>query len=130
MRLLGVYLFVKNLEASEQFYADLGLDVEHVSDFFARGSWGDEAVLEMGTQELTLSYDPGWQQPSSTSKSTLNFEVGTRDAVDENYARMLGLGYPGHLPPIDALWQARFAILEDPDGNFVGLHSERNVDGR
>ena len=119
MRLLGVYLFVKDLAASEQFYADLGLTIEHVSDFFARGSWEEEPVLEMGTKELTLSYDPGWQQSDGVSKSTLNFEVGSRGTVDQTYSRMIGLGYSGHLAPIDALWQARFAILEDPDGNFV-----------
>jgi uncharacterized glyoxalase superfamily protein PhnB len=38
---------------------------------------------------------------------------------------MTAAGYVGHLAPIDAFWGARFAIVDDPDGNVVGLHGPR-----
>ena len=33
------------------------------------------------------------------------------------------LGYHGHLAPIDAYWGARYAEVDDPNGNIVGLQS-------
>ena len=46
-----------------------------------------------------------------------------RRAVDEVYADLAGAGYPGRQPPYDAFWGARYAIVEDPDGNPVRLMS-------
>jgi uncharacterized glyoxalase superfamily protein PhnB len=43
--------------------------------------------------------------------------------VDEIYAGLTGAGYRGHQKPYDAFWGARYAIVEDPDGNAVGLMS-------
>ena len=60
------------------------------------------------------------------SKSTINFELDSVQAVDAKYVEMTSAGYTGHLEPCDAPWQARFAIVEDPDGNFIGLHSPRD----
>lgn len=114
-----------DLDATVRFYRAVGLDVDHISDMLARASWGGEAVLEFGTEVLTRSYDPAFETPGRPSKSTTNFELATREAVDAKFAELVALGYSGHLAPIDALWGARFAIVEDPDGNFVGFHSPR-----
>jgi len=127
-RLISLYLFVKDLTATIRFYESLGLDVEHVSDQFARGSWNGDAVLEFGTAALTRSYDPAWQESEGLSKVTINFELGSRESVDAMYEKLVADGFIGHLAPCDPLWQARFAIVEDPDGNYVGLHSQRNGD--
>jgi hypothetical protein len=32
-------------------------------------------------------------------------------------------GYVIHLEPIDAFWGARYAIIDDPDGNHIGIMS-------
>jgi uncharacterized glyoxalase superfamily protein PhnB len=34
-----------------------------------------------------------------------------------------GAGYGSQQPPYDAFWGSRYAIVEDPDGNAVGLMS-------
>ena len=39
------------------------------------------------------------------------------------YADLTGAGYRGQQPPYDAFWGARYAVVEDPDGNAVGLMS-------
>ena len=39
------------------------------------------------------------------------------------YADLTGAGYAGQQPPYDAFWGARYAVVEDPDGNPVGLMS-------
>jgi uncharacterized glyoxalase superfamily protein PhnB len=36
---------------------------------------------------------------------------------------MLGHAHRGHKAPEDAFWGARYAIVEDPDGNSVGIMS-------
>lgn len=125
-RLIGIYLFVSDLEASSKFYETLGLEIERVSKVFARASWGEEVVLELGTDELTQSYDPHYQRPGELSKSTINFELNSAQAVDAKFVEMTSAGYTGHLGPCDAPWQARFAIVADPDGNFMGFHSPRD----
>ncbi len=127
-RLISLYLFVSNIGETCRFYETLGLDIEPLSDQFARASYAGDVVLEFGTSELTRSYDPEWNPPQGESKSTINFELESRDAVDLKYSAMIAAGYAGHLSPCNPLWQARFAIVEDPDGNFVGLHSPRESD--
>ncbi|MEO1510170.1 MAG: VOC family protein, partial [Cyanobacteria bacterium J06633_23] len=123
-----LYLFVDDLSKTIGFYQRLGLEIETVSNSFARASCGNGILLEFGTAELTKSYDPNWSPPGTLSKSTINFELNSREEVDETYRLMLSAGYDGHLEPCDPPWQARFAILTDPDRNFVGLHSPRSLD--
>ena len=124
--LLGVYLFVRDLSATLAFYRMLGLQSEEVSDVFARATMSNGATLEFGTAALTRSYDPNWQEPSLPATNTINFELASREAVDAMYEKLTSAGYTGHLAPCDPPWQARFAIVDDPDGNIVGLHSPRD----
>lgn len=124
--LLGVYLFVRDLEASLAFYRKLGLAIEQVSPVFARATMSNGSVIEFGCAELTRSYDPGWQEPTGPGTNTINFELPSRSAVDATYGALVDEGYSGHLAPCDPPWQARFALVDDPDGNIVGLHGPRN----
>jgi catechol 2,3-dioxygenase-like lactoylglutathione lyase family enzyme len=127
--LLGIYLFVRDLEKSLEFYEQLGLSIDRVSSFFARATMPNGAMIEFGTAELTRSYDPHWLEPAGPGTNTINFELASREAVDETYGTLIAAGYKDHLPPCDPLWQARFAIVDDPDGNVVGLHSPRDREG-
>ena len=49
--------------------------------------------------------------------------MASRDEVDEIYAELVAASYPGRQPPYDAFWGSRYAIVEDPDRNPVGLMS-------
>ena len=120
-----VYLFVRDMDASVAFYERLGLAITRIGNSHARAEWSDGARLELGTAELTRSYDPTWRQPSGAATNTLNFALPSRKAVDEMYAELTSAGYAGHLAPIDAFWGQRFAIVDDPDGNVIGLQSPR-----
>ena len=114
------------------FYRRLGLTIVQISDGFARAELNGGACLEFSTAQLTRSYDPGWDPPSGEGSNTLNFELDSRDAVDDTYAALTEAGYRGHLAPAEQPWGARFALLDDPDGNVVGLHSprDRSSEGR
>lgn len=127
MRALSLYLFVADVDRSLTFYEALGLSIEKVSGSFGRAFIGDEVILELGTADLTSSYDPGYVSPSNESKGTINFELESSQAVDDKFRQLVESGYTDHLAPIDALWQARFAIVLDPDGNQVGLHGPRSL---
>jgi len=65
--LLGVYLFVRDLGATIEFYELLGLSIERVSPIFARATMPNGAMIEFGCEELTRSYDPNW--PTRTGRS-------------------------------------------------------------
>jgi uncharacterized glyoxalase superfamily protein PhnB len=37
---------------------------------------------------------------------------------------LTGAGYEGHLPPWDAVWGMRYAVVHDPDGTPVDLFAD------
>lgn len=126
-RMRGVYLFVRDLPRSTAFYRTLGLTVEVVGETLARAELPGGTLLELGTADLTRSYDPHWEPPSGPGLNTINFELGSARAVDATWAALTAAGFRGHLAPCDPPWRARFAIVDDPDGNPVGLHAPRDL---
>ena len=125
----GIYLFVGDMPATLAFYRRLGLEIDEVSDTFARADMSNGACIEFGTAELTRSYDPDWREPDGPGTNTINFGLASREAVDAMYAALTGDGHHGHLAPCDPPWRSRFALVDDPDGNVVGLHSPRTREG-
>ena len=95
--LLGVYLFVRDLPAALAFYRRLELQIEEVSNMYARATMPNGATIEFGTADLTRSYDPTWHQPTGPATNTINFELASRAAVDSTYAALIRAGYVGHL---------------------------------
>ena len=123
----NVYLFVRDMPATLAFYGRLGLTFDAPGGMFVRAEMPKgSAGLEFGTAELTRSYDPRFEEPVGVATGTLNFSVPSRQAVDDLYAELTRDGDHAYLAPIDAFWGSRFAILLDPDGNQVGLHSPRD----
>jgi len=123
----GIYVFVDALPKTIAFYELLGFALERVSADLARTQAADGLLLEFGTAALTTSYDPAWVRPGSRAKATIALELGSRAEVDAMFARVVAAGHSGHLAPCDPPWGSRFAIVEDPDGNFIGLHSTRDL---
>ena len=60
----------------------------------------------------------------------IGFGVGSREEVDRLYQELTAAGYRGQQRPYDAFWGARYAIVEDPDGNPVGLMSPSDPERR
>ena len=122
----GVYLFVRDMDAALAFYQRLGLTFDSPGGIFARAQMPDGSSLELGTAALTRGYDPNWREPSGPATNSLNFSLESREAVDAKYEELVAAGYTAHLAAIDAFWGSRYAIVDDPDGNIVGLHSPRD----
>ena len=124
MKLYGLHLFVKDMAASLAFYRRLGLRFPDGSDAQVHVAVElDGFELSFGTFALTRGYDSGFREARGGSPNSLQFEVAARPDVDRIYGELTKAGYTGHLAPHDAFWGARYAVVDDPDGNVVGFQS-------
>jgi uncharacterized glyoxalase superfamily protein PhnB len=81
-------------------------------------------IVHFDSAALATSYNRGWREPSGTgTRSVLSFKLSSREEVDRIHDELAGLGHRSSQPPYDAFWGARYAIVEDPDGNHIGLMS-------
>jgi uncharacterized glyoxalase superfamily protein PhnB len=80
-------------------------------------------VLHLDSPKLARAYNKGWRGNTAGGNVVIGFALKSRRAVDAAYARLTKAGHKGLMPPYDAFWGARYAIVGDPDGNHVGLMS-------
>lgn len=116
-------LIVNDVDATVAFYRLLGLAIDapagasHVEFRLPNGT-----LLEIDAAQFAQTWDTGW--PGTTGSGiVIGFAVESRERVDALYADLTEAGYRGRQPPYDAFWGARYAIVQDPDGNGAGLMS-------
>jgi len=116
-------LVVSDMEASVAFYRKLGLSIpdthpewqgHHRSAQLAEG-----VDIDLDSAEFARHWNQGWHG----GMGVLGFKVETRVEVDEIYRDLVESGSRGQQEPYDAFWGARYAVVEDPDGNAVGIMS-------
>jgi catechol 2,3-dioxygenase-like lactoylglutathione lyase family enzyme len=118
-----VNIVVTDMEAAVAFYRRLGLTIPdsyaafHAHHRSAQVPGGVD--LDFDSVEFARHWDKGWQ----TGAAVFGFKVDSRERVDAIYADLTGVGYRGQQEPYDVFWGARYAIVEDPDGNAVGIMS-------
>jgi catechol 2,3-dioxygenase-like lactoylglutathione lyase family enzyme len=124
-------LVTRDMEASLAFYRALGVDIPesavwrtpsgvHHVDFTLPGG----LRLHFDSPALAKAYNRGWREPSGAgTRIVLSFKVASREDVDRIHGELTSLGHRSSQPPYDAFWGARYAIVEDPDGNPVGIMS-------
>jgi uncharacterized glyoxalase superfamily protein PhnB len=117
-----VDLIVADVKAAADFYTTLGVEVPELweQDGVAHHVEIPDAGFGFNSRQLTQGYDKAWPDASGV---VLIFHVDGRDDVDKKFAELTGAGYRAHMEPIDAFWGARYAIIDDPDGNHVGIMS-------
>jgi catechol 2,3-dioxygenase-like lactoylglutathione lyase family enzyme len=120
-----VNLVVSDMEAAVAFYRRLGLVIPDTVPAFQRHHRSAELPggidLDLDSTTFASHWDKGWR-PGRAS-AVIGFKVPTREAVDAVYADITGAGHAGQQEPYDAFWGARYAVVEDPDGNAVGIMS-------
>ena len=124
-----VNLVVTNMEATVDFYRRLGLEIDDVPPEWHRSAAGDGGIhLDFDSVDFAKKWNSGWQGNAAAGAGVvLGFRAASREAVDRLYAELTGAGYRGQQAPYDAFWGARYAVVEDPDGNAVGLMSPRDA---
>jgi catechol 2,3-dioxygenase-like lactoylglutathione lyase family enzyme len=124
-------LVVRDIDAAVAFYRRLGLEIPESAVW--RTDSGAHHVdlhlpngfhLHFDSGALAKSFNRGWPETTGTGAPTIvGFALPSREAVDARWAELVAAGYTGRQPPYDAFWGARYAVIEDPDGNHVGLMS-------
>lgn len=124
-----VNLVVSDMDATVAFYRRLGLTIPDTDPSFQAhhrtAQQPNGIVLDLDSSEFARHWDEGWQ-----SGAVIGFGVPSRERVDRIYTELTESGYVGQQPPYDAFWGARYAVVEDPDGNAVGIMSPIDPDRR
>jgi uncharacterized glyoxalase superfamily protein PhnB len=124
-----INVVVREMKRSLDFYRLLGLAVEEVP----HAEWKPHHATAMTPNGMRVEFDsvafakqwnPALDETKLGSATTPFFYVPTREEVDRVHARVTAAGHRSHKSPEDAFWGARYAIVEDPDGNPVGIMSE------
>lgn len=124
-----INLVVGDMDAAVAFYRRLGLDVHEEGFDWPPGSGArhveitlpNGTSLELDNLEGASLWYPDVSPASRRGSAILGFTLPSAEAVDELYASLVDAGHPGLRPPYDAFWGGRYAIVEDPDHNQIGL---------
>jgi catechol 2,3-dioxygenase-like lactoylglutathione lyase family enzyme len=116
---------VADMEAMVAFYRRLGVEIPNNGPPWDRHhrSANVRAGLDLDLDSETFGQVWNRGQPDTGARIVVGFRFADRESVDRTYADLVAAGYPSQQEPYDAFWGARYAVVEDPDGNSVGLMS-------
>jgi predicted lactoylglutathione lyase len=130
----AVNLVVHDMGASVEFYRRLGVSIPDRDPLWDDHHRSAEVPggmdFDLDSEEFAPKWDAGWPGTKGRSGVVLGLRVSTREDVDRLYEEVVNGGYAVQQRPYDAFWGARYAIVEDPDGNAIGLMSPSDPDRR
>jgi len=126
-----INLIVADMDATLGFYRRLGLGVADGPEWppgsgarHASVTTSNGMRVEFDNAAMARIWHGGFEDtPVARGGTVLGFALTTREAVDALYAALMAAGVRGRQKPYDGFWGARYAIVQDPDGNDVGLMS-------
>jgi uncharacterized glyoxalase superfamily protein PhnB len=114
---------VRDMAATLAFYRRLGVAIDAADDqFHVAVTFPNGLDVEFDRDDLVVQWNTGFDGRTGGSV-VLGFALATKDEVDRLSADLTAAGSDGRQPPYDAFWGARYAMVDDPDGNPVGLMS-------
>jgi predicted lactoylglutathione lyase len=126
-----INIVVRDMERSVAFYRLLGVTIEAMrgeewaewARHHVNGTASNGVRVEFDSVAFAKQWNPGLDETRLGSAVIPIFHVLGREEVDRIHARVTAAGHRSHKDPEDAFWGARYAIVEDPDGNSVGIMS-------
>ena len=119
-----VNFVVSDMEATVAFYRRLGLTIPDSDAAFQAHHRSAQVPggidLDFDSTQFAHHWDEGLRPGASV---VVSFKVASRERVDAIYSDLTAAGYGGQQEPYDTFWGARYAVVEDPDGNAVGIMS-------
>jgi len=121
-----INLVVRDMEAMVAFYEHLGVtftptvhpwDRHHRT--FAADNVPDGFDIDVDSASFVRHWSEGW--PEGLSGPVFGFRMPSAESVDSTYQELLAAGHRGQQPPWDGFMGAHYAVVQDPDGNAVGL---------
>ena len=120
-----INLVVADMAASSEFYRRLGLKLgagmPAWEDHHREASRSGGVDMDLDSGVFARHWNRGW--PPGRTGPVIGFRVASREAVDRLFEELTGAGHRALQEPYEAFWGARYAVVEDPDGNAVGLMS-------
>ncbi len=127
-RFSQINLVTHDLMATLAFYRRLGLELPEGTVWEVNGAAHHATLpgagpveLQLDSRRLARASNMGFA--AERGRVVIGIELDSRDAVDALWTSLLEESVQGLQPPFDTFWGARYAIVEDPDGNPVGLMS-------
>jgi uncharacterized glyoxalase superfamily protein PhnB len=122
-RLRQLNLVVHDMDATVAFYRMLGIEIpDTMPDWQSHhrtAPMPDGIELELDSEASTRTWSTGLRPGTAV----IGFDVPSRDDVDRLHATLAAAGYASVQAPYDAFWGSRYAIVNDPNGNAVGIMS-------
>jgi catechol 2,3-dioxygenase-like lactoylglutathione lyase family enzyme len=125
-----VNIVAVDFRRSREFYRRLGVTLGEApgdatgNPFHVNGQSENGLHVDLDSPAFAQRWNTGWAgREDLAGRIVLGFRFASREAVDQAYAELTGLGHRGLQPPYDAFWGARYAVVEDPNGLAVGLMS-------
>ena len=116
-------LVVRDMEASAAFYRRLGMEIEDSGPDHRTATNAGALDFDLDSRNFAKVWNSSTADAPGAPSVVIGFGVASRAEVDRLYQELTAAGYRGQQRPYDAFWGARYAIVEDPDGNLVGLMS-------
>jgi catechol 2,3-dioxygenase-like lactoylglutathione lyase family enzyme len=120
-----INLVVREMDAMVDFYRRLGLKIDDPGALWNQhhrtAASPDGLDVDLDSREFAMIWNQGW--PEGQTGAVIGFRLRGREVVDQTYEDLISAGYVGQQREYDAFWGARYAVVEDPDGNSVGLMS-------
>lgn len=118
-----VNVVTTDMPAAVSFYRALGLDVQESGPVWDQHHRAVAQPEPLHMDLDSLEFATRWNAGTTGPRPVIGFRLASREAVDELHARLVAAGHRSQQEPWDAFWGARYAVVEDPDGNPIGLMS-------
>ena len=126
-----INIVVRDMKRSLAFYRLLGVTIEESrgdewtewAAHHTNGVTSNGVRVEFDSVAFARQWNPGLDEARLGSAVLPMFHVASREDVDRVHGRVTSAGHRSLKAPEDAFWGARYAIVEDPDGNSVGIMS-------